>query len=213
MSEAYFLVDLGFGPDEGAGSLVVVGDEGVDVPDESFHDGEGLPVDRLAGQHREPDFDLVEPGGVGRGVVVWRLSHMSRLGLWVERLSRTTWISLEIALGAFERLNGRLLIDREHDGVVGRGHVEADDLGRLGREFGVGADAPRFAAREVYLVRPQEAPDILDVNVAQPGRLFRDRGDLSPSAAATSTPCRTYTSRPGDRSRRRPVRRQTGLKL
>jgi hypothetical protein len=27
---------------------------------------------------------------------------------------------LEIALGAFERLNGRLLIDREHDGVLGR---------------------------------------------------------------------------------------------
>jgi dimethylglycine dehydrogenase len=38
------------------------------------------------------------------------------------------------ALGAFERLNGRLFVDREHDGVVGRGHVEPDDLGRLGRK-------------------------------------------------------------------------------
>jgi hypothetical protein len=58
-------------------------------------------------------------------------------------------------LRAFERLNGRLFVDREHDGVVGRGHVELDDLGRLGRKLRVVADAPRLAAREIDLVRAQ----------------------------------------------------------
>ena len=36
---------------------------------------------------------------------------------------------LQIALRAFERLNGRFFVDREHDRVVGRRHVEPDDLG------------------------------------------------------------------------------------
>src|SRR5208282_4311092 len=49
---------------------------------------------------------------------------------------------LEVALRAFERLDGRLFVDGEHDGVVRRGQVEPDDVGRLGGEFGTAADAP-----------------------------------------------------------------------
>jgi hypothetical protein len=44
-------------------------------------------------------------------------------------------------LRALERLDGRLFVDGEHDGVVGRGHIEPDNLGRLGREFGIVADS------------------------------------------------------------------------
>ena len=62
-------MDLGFGPDEGFCVLIVSFDEGVDVGDEVLDAGEGSAVERLQGQDREPDFDLTEPGGVGRRVV------------------------------------------------------------------------------------------------------------------------------------------------
>jgi hypothetical protein len=46
-------------PDEGTGGLVVVRDEGVDVLDEFGTAPEGLTIERLFGEDREPDFDLV----------------------------------------------------------------------------------------------------------------------------------------------------------
>ena len=61
-------MDLRFCPDERRGGFVVVGDKGVDVLDEFWNAREGLPVERFFGEDREPDFDLVEPGGVRRGV-------------------------------------------------------------------------------------------------------------------------------------------------
>jgi hypothetical protein len=74
---------------------------------------------------------------------------------------------LQIALRTFERLDRWLFVDGENDGVFGRRHVEPDDLGCLGREFGVVAFAPRLAAGEVDLVRAQKAPDILDMDVVE----------------------------------------------
>lgn len=74
---------------------------------------------------------------------------------------------LEIPLRAFERLDRRLFVDGEHDGVFGRCQVEPDDLGGLGRELGVVADAPGFAPGKVDLVCAQKAPDILDMHVAE----------------------------------------------
>ncbi len=62
-------MDFGLCPDEGSGSLVVSSDEGVDVGDEVLDAGEGRAVKRLLGEDREPDFDLVEPGGVGGRVM------------------------------------------------------------------------------------------------------------------------------------------------
>jgi hypothetical protein len=46
-------------PDEGTGGWVVIRDEGVDVLDEFGTAPEGLTIERLFGEDREPDFDLV----------------------------------------------------------------------------------------------------------------------------------------------------------
>ena len=48
----------------------------------------------------------------------------------------------ELALGTLERLDRRLLVDREHDRVLRRREVEPDDVGGLGGELGVGRRAP-----------------------------------------------------------------------
>src|SRR5271166_4517518 len=154
---------------------------------------------------------------------------MSRFGLWVERLSRITWISLsrlaavtsfmkarnssrrrrlewrpmilpvatwraansvravslvvvrlageraavrqlEIALGALQGLDRRLLVDGEHDRILGRRHVEANDLGRFGHKVGVIALAPGLATRKVDLLSAEKAPDILLMHVAKRAR-------------------------------------------
>ena len=59
-------MDSAFSPDEGLGGFVVVGDEGLDMGDE-FRDAlERSSVEGFGGKDREPDFDLVEPGGVRR---------------------------------------------------------------------------------------------------------------------------------------------------
>lgn len=50
---------------------------------------------------------------------------------------------LEIALGALQGLDRRLLIDGKHDRVLGRRHGEADNLGRFRHKIGVIAFAPR----------------------------------------------------------------------
>jgi hypothetical protein len=65
------LMDLGFGPDERFGIFIVVGNEGIDVLAKFGNGGEGCIPEGFSSQDREPDFDLVEPGGVrGREVEV-----------------------------------------------------------------------------------------------------------------------------------------------
>ena len=59
-------MDFGFGSGEGAGGLVVALDEGIDVLPELGHSGEAGALEGLSAEDREPAFDLVEPGGVGR---------------------------------------------------------------------------------------------------------------------------------------------------
>src|SRR6266849_8808067 len=59
-------MDLGLGPNEGCGALVIGLDEGIDVFLELFDRGEGCAAQGLSLQDREPDLDLVEPGGPGR---------------------------------------------------------------------------------------------------------------------------------------------------
>src|SRR5277367_3589761 len=156
----------------------------------------------------------------------WRLSHWSRLGLWVLRLSRMTDVAarvlreeavheveeldaapavvvaaahlaggdieggeergcamsrvvvalpgqrppvgqLQIALRAFERLDRRLLVDRQHEGAARWIEIEPDNLRRLGGERGIVTLAPRFARGQIDLLLPQEAPDVLHVDIAQ----------------------------------------------
>ncbi len=74
---------------------------------------------------------------------------------------------LQIALGALQRLDRRLLVDTDDDRIVGRRHVEADHIGSLGGELGVVALAPALAAAEIDLLLAQGSPDILHVDVAQ----------------------------------------------
>jgi hypothetical protein len=59
-------MDFGFGPDERLGVLIVGLDEGIDVLPEVLDRREGSAVEGLSLQDREPDFDLIEPGGSGR---------------------------------------------------------------------------------------------------------------------------------------------------
>jgi hypothetical protein len=62
---------VGFGPDEWSGVLVVGFDEGIDMLAKLGDGCEGGAVQGLALQDREPDIDLVEPGGA-RGLEVKR---------------------------------------------------------------------------------------------------------------------------------------------
>src|SRR5215218_11150001 len=84
-------------PGEGLGAGVVAFDEGIDALSDLLWRGEAGALEGGPAEDGEPDLDLVHPGGVGRreveADVLWRGSHLSRFGLWVLRLSSTTWIS------------------------------------------------------------------------------------------------------------------------
>jgi hypothetical protein len=74
---------------------------------------------------------------------------------------------LQVALRALQCLDRRLLIDTENDRLGGRIDVQAHDIGGFRRKLGVGALAPRLAGGKVDLMLAQEAPDILNIDVAQ----------------------------------------------
>ena len=80
---------------------------------------------------------------------------------------RTAVGQLEVTLRALERLDRRLLVDREHDRVLRRRQVEPDDVGGLDGELGIGGAAPGFASRKIDPLHPQEPPDVLVADVAE----------------------------------------------
>ena len=114
----------------------------------------------LAGEH-------VESGEQGRRAVA--------LVVVAVAAERSPVGQLQIALGPFERLDVRLLVDRQHDGVVRRVEVEPDDLGGLGDEVGIVALAPRLARGEIDLLAAQETPDGLVRHIDQLSRQQRRR--------------------------------------
>ena len=59
----------GSGPGERSGVSVVVMNEAFDVGHQFPNAAEGSPADRFLGDDVEPDFYLVEPGGIGGGEV------------------------------------------------------------------------------------------------------------------------------------------------
>ena len=59
-------MDVCLGPDERLGVLVVGLDESIDVLPELLDRGEGGTAQGLALEDREPNLDLVEPGGASR---------------------------------------------------------------------------------------------------------------------------------------------------
>ena len=65
------------------------------------------------------------------------------------------------------RLDAGLLIDADEERVLGPREVEADDVGGLGGELGVGAQAPVAAPLQVDAVPAQDPPDVLLGDVAE----------------------------------------------
>src|SRR6266446_6893925 len=80
--------------------------------------------------------------------------------------SASVW-QLQITLRALQRLNRRLFVDAQDNGLCRRSNVEADNIGGFGRKLRIVALAPGFASRKGDLVAAQESPDILNVNIAQ----------------------------------------------
>src|ERR1700687_3555889 len=69
---------------------------------------------------------------------------------------------LQIALRSLQSLNRRLFVHAQHNGLLGRGDIEANNIGGFGRKVRVVALTPGLANREVNLVAAQEPPDILE---------------------------------------------------
>ena len=74
---------------------------------------------------------------------------------------------LQIALRPLQGLDRRLFVDTENNRLGGRIDIEADHIGGFRRERWVVAFAPGFAGGKVDIVLAQEAPDVLNVHVAQ----------------------------------------------
>jgi hypothetical protein len=74
---------------------------------------------------------------------------------------------LQIPLRPLQGLARRLFVDTENNRFGGRIDVKADHIGGFRHERGVVALAPRIAGSKVNIVLAQEAPDILNINVAQ----------------------------------------------
>src|SRR5258705_12147306 len=64
-------------------------------------------------------------------------------------------------------IDGVLLVDTENNRLGRRIDIKADHIGSFRRKRGVVALAPGFAGGKVDIVLTQEAPDILNINVAQ----------------------------------------------
>ena len=61
----------------------------------------------------------------------------------------------------------KLSVYAQHNGLLGRRNIEADNIGGFGRKDRIVALASGFASLEVDLVAAQEPPDIFDINIAQ----------------------------------------------
>ena len=71
-------------------------------------------------------------------------------------------------LRALERLDLGFLVDREHDRIVGRVHVQPDHIADLRHQLRIGRQLERL--RDVGL-QPERAPDAADHRVTHAGRL------------------------------------------
>ena len=76
------------------------------------------------------------------------------------------WLDRQTRLGAIERLDLGLLVDRKHDRMLGRGHIEADDVLELGRELRITRALEGAQAMRLQVVR---RPDPLHRAQADPG--------------------------------------------
>ena len=116
---------------------------------------------------------------------------------------------LQIALRPLQGLDRRLFVDTENNRLGRWIDIEADHIGGFRYELGVIALAPGFAGDKVDIVLAQEAPDILNINVAQCRCQQRARPPgIAPEVAvypeapecAYSWPCRRSASCPPEDS-------------
>src|SRR5258706_13935937 len=63
-------------------------------------------------------------------------------------------------LGAFQGLDMRFFVDTEHNGVLRRGKVKPDDVGRFGSELRVCTDAPSRLSLQLNLLLPKHPTDL-----------------------------------------------------
>ena len=120
---------------------------------------------------------------------------------------------LEIALFAFQSLDGGLFVDGEHQGVARRIEIKPHDFGRLRRKIGVVALAPAFARGKIDLLGAKKAPDILHIDIAKsggdqrsrPARIaIRARGCRERPECVCPSPLCIWDRCPGCRSHRAP---------
>ena len=130
------------------------------VGHDRVHEGEELdppaPLGVLGLDLAGRDVERGEQGAVAVPLVFVRLA-----------VERAAVGQLEVALRPLQGLDRRLLVDREHDRVLGRREVEPDDGGGLGGELGVARQAPGLAPGEVDPLGAQKAPDVLVADVAE----------------------------------------------
>src|SRR5215207_656491 len=127
---------------------------------DAVHEAEELDTAAALGMRRDDpsggDFERCEQGRGAVPLVVMAVATQS-----------ASVRQLQIALRPLQGLDRRLLIDTENDRLGRRIDVKAHHVGSLGGERRVIALAPGFAPRKVDLVLAQEAPDVLNINVAQ----------------------------------------------
>jgi hypothetical protein len=64
-------------------------------------------------------------------------------------------------LGTIECLNLRFLVNAQHNGPLGRVHIQADDVRQLGRKLGIGAELEGLHAMRLqtkFLPNPMYVP-------------------------------------------------------
>src|SRR5882762_8743317 len=127
---------------------------------EAVHEAEELDAAAALGMRRDnsagSDF---ERGEQGRGTVPLVVVALAGQGAPVRQL--------QIALRTLQGLDRRLFIDTQNDSLGGRIDIKPDHIGGFRHERRVVALAPRLTGGKIDLVLAQEAPDILNINVAQ----------------------------------------------
>ena len=165
---------------------------------DAVHEAEELDTAAPLGMRRDDppggDFKRCEQG---RGAVPLVVVALAGQGASVRQL--------QVALRPLQGLDRRLFVDTENNRLGGRIDIEADHIGGFRHELGVVALAPGFAGDKVDIVLAQEAPDILNVNVAQclgqqrtrpPGIAREAAAYPEAPECACSSPCRRSASCP-----------------
>ena len=78
----------------------------------------------------------------------------------------------EPSLGPVQRLYRKLLVHAQHQRILGRSQIQTHDVGGLGGEVRVRAQAPAVAPAQADALLAQDLPDVVDADA----QLLRDQG-------------------------------------